>query len=411
MKLRMVQSAVRLSALALAAALGPSLPACSEDEGTAPTVGSEGGQAHASGGSPPAMGGVSAPGGNGGSSTLPSGGGVASGGQSTAAPAVRFVGRVDQSDPAGPRFAWSGAGVVARFSGTSVGVKLSGGQEFTVVLDGMERPKIAPGSGTTEIANGLSAGEHTIELYRRTEASLGESQFLGFELGGGQLLSAPAPANRRLEVVGDSITCGYGNEGANMDCPFTPGTENHYLSYAAIAARKLGAELHTVAWSGKGLICNYGDDANSCTDPLPAYYDRSLPARAESRFDFSQFQPDVVVVNLGTNDFSTDSDPEPADFEAAYLAFLARLRALHADAFLLLTIGPMLSGAELANVRQYITNVVRSRNDAGDHKVKSFEFEPQLASDGYGCDWHPSRATHEKMALTLETVLKSTLDW
>ena len=102
---------------------------------------------------------------------------------------------------------------------------------------------------TTPIAQGLAAGTHVVELYRRTEASQGEAQFLGFDFGSGKLLSPPAAKARRIELVGDSISCGYGDEGANQSCPFTADTENHYLSYGALAARAVDAELITVAWS------------------------------------------------------------------------------------------------------------------------------------------------------------------
>src|SRR5262245_37584358 len=129
-------------------------------------------------------------------------------------PGVRYVGRVDTSDPSGGRFAWSGSGVIARFSGTSLGVRFLGYQQYTVLIDGVLGPKLMSiGGGSVSLATGLAAGPHTVEIYRRTEANQGEAQFLGFDLAGGELLAAPAPRDRRLEVIGDSITCGYGNEG------------------------------------------------------------------------------------------------------------------------------------------------------------------------------------------------------
>jgi lysophospholipase L1-like esterase len=208
--------------------------------------------------------------------------------------------------------------------------------------------------------------------------------------------------------VGDSITCGYGIEGPDMNCGFTPQTENHYLTYAALTARALDAEVSTVAWSGKGVVCNYGDDASSCMNPLPSYYERTLPNRADSAWDFSRFQPDAVVVNLGTNDFSTDDDPTQAEFQAAYLALLQTIRGKYPNARIVCTNGPMLSGTDLTTVRSYIQSVVET---LADPKVQSLEIPAQDGSDGYGCDWHPSQARHEKMAELLTTALKSALGW
>lgn len=337
-----------------------------------------------------------------------SGGGPSAGSDGgPSVPAVHYVGRVDTSDPNTARFAWSGTGAIVRFTGSAASVELRGGQEYSVVIDGTVQPKLVATDGKNTLAQGLSPGEHIVELYRRTEASQGESEIRGFDFGGGQLL-APNRAVRRLEFIGDSITCGYGNEGASASCGFTPQTENHYLSYAAITARNLQAELSTVAWSGKGVVCNYGDDANSCTDPLPTYYDRILPNRADSVWDFSRFQPDAVVINLGTNDLSTNTDPDQATFESGYKAFLVRVRHAYPTARILCTNGPMLSGTDLSNVRRYIGDVVK---DLADPNVSTFEIPTQDGSDGYGCDSHPSLERHKKMATVVTAALKAALGW
>jgi lysophospholipase L1-like esterase len=235
--------------------------------------------------------------------------------------------------------------------------------------------------------------------------------FLGFDFGGGTLLAPPPAPERRLEIVGDSITCGYGNEGADENCTFSPETENHYLSYGAIAARNLGAELNTIAWSGKGVVCNYGDEAASCTNPLPTYYDRTLPKNAGSRWDFSAFQPDAVIINLGTNDFSTNDDPTRSEFEQGYQSFLQHIRSKNPDAFILCTNGPMLTGTDLSTARTYIETVVKALNDAGDARIGTFRMDPQDRENGLGCDWHPSLTTHEIMAAELELALKAALGW
>ena len=62
-----------------------------------------------------------------------------SGGPPSGEPAVRFVGRVDATDASNVRFAWSGTGIVARFSGTSLAARLGGGQQYHVHRVRLER--------------------------------------------------------------------------------------------------------------------------------------------------------------------------------------------------------------------------------------------------------------------------------
>jgi hypothetical protein len=320
------------------------------------------------------------------------------------APAVRFVGRIDRADPKGPRFAWSGSGFVAAFEGTSVGVKLSGGQQYTVVLDGVVKSKLLPASTTTTmIAAGLPGGRHVVEVYRRTEAEWGESQFLGLDLGAGALLPPPAAPARRIEVIGDSISTGFGDEGTDP-CPYTIDTENHYVTWGAVAARAVGAELVTTAWEGKGLVCNVGD--GPCTMPFPTYYDRTLPMRADSTWDFNSWQPHVVVINLGTNDFSTAVDPTPTQFSDGYVAFLRHIRGNYRDALILLTCGPVLGTSELQKVKDGIATAIAA---LGDPRIKSFDLAIQ--SGPTGCAGHPNVSTHQKMAETLVAELKKDLAW
>jgi len=62
--------------------------------------------------------------------------------------------------------------------------------------------------------------------------------------------------NVTIVAFGDSITAGYGLDGANASCSVSQDNSNHYLTYGAVAARALSAELHAIAWSGIGMYRN-----------------------------------------------------------------------------------------------------------------------------------------------------------
>jgi lysophospholipase L1-like esterase len=318
-------------------------------------------------------------------------------------PAVHYVGRYDDSDPMRVRMGWSGVGAVFRFHGTDAGVRLDdNGRYFTVVVDGQVQATLAtsPGEQTYPLAVGLPLGEHTVELYRRTEGSFGPTTFLGVELDGE--LMAPPPVQRRIEIVGDSITCGYGNEGVSP-CSFSAETENHYLTYGAIAARTLGAELSTVAWSGKGVVNNFDMDV---FEPLPQIYDRVVATDAAA-WGFA-WQPDVVVINLGTNDFSTGGDPPEEVFVPAYVAFLGHLRDVYPGAFIL-PVAPTLFGDEAILVAGYLQSAVDQRHAMGDLDVAFADVN--VPWNGSGCDGHPNLEAHAGMAERLVQALQAHLGW
>jgi hypothetical protein len=62
------------------------------------------------------------------------------------------------------------------------------------------------------------------------------------------------PAKRKIEFIGDSDTCAFGNEGKASSAKNLFGLkgrmENAYNGYACVAARMLNAEAHVLAWSG-----------------------------------------------------------------------------------------------------------------------------------------------------------------
>jgi lysophospholipase L1-like esterase len=336
-------------------------------------------------------------------------------------PDYHYVGRFEQTSKSA-RFAWSGSSISARVRATTVSAELGEsaiGNYFYVVVDGKPRPEkliTKPGRREYVLASGLPAGEHQITLHRLTEAWLGETEFFGFKLdAAGKFLSYGQRPTRRIEVIGDSISAGYGNEGTDKDCPFTPAQQNHYLTYAAIAARRLQADLVTVAWSGKGVFNNRGSTTDFETMPL--LWQRTLPERSDSKWSFTSPEPHAVVINLGTNDLA-EQNPDWTPYAAAYLKFLGEVRARYASADVFCALGPMLSDGKpedprhaLSSARAGIQSALSERRRAGDQKLHFLEFPEQNAQVGYGCDWHPNLEQHRLMAALLEAELKAKLGW
>jgi len=385
--------------------------------GTTAAGGAGGGSLVGAGGNPGATTTSGAGGGGTGGATPDGGAGgsrPADGGAGTVAAGVRWVGRVDTSDSAGPRFGWTGTGFVARFSGTSVGVNLKNDNAyfFQPVIDGVKgtRYQATQGTAAQQIATGLASGPHTLELYREIEASYGVSQFLGITEG---TLMAPPPAPGRLiEFVGDSITAGYGNlgnephpNGTNpTPCHFTYNTESAYMSFGAVTARALNADASMIAASGWGVYRSLSGDTNQV---LPKVYANTLGYSAPPTWDFG-VKPDVVVIDLGTNDFGP-GDPG-AMYTTALGAFVDTIRSKYPSAWIFCALGTMLANPQHDQAKAYIQSVVTSHgSDAG--KVAFVDMGIQNVAIGTGCDFHPNAAEDQRMADVLVPAIKQKLGW
>jgi lysophospholipase L1-like esterase len=342
-------------------------------------------------------------------------------------PYVQYTGRVDYSR-AFPRFAHAGSALRVRFEGRGLSVHLKeqsyGGPKrtdyFNVLID--NRPPVRleapPGEQVHILAERLRQGVHTIELYKRTEGRVGITEILGVEVQG-MILEPPPRPERRMEVIGDSITCSYGNEvripappDGNPSTDFNAINQNFYNSYAAVAARQVGAELHNVCYSAWGL---YRDMDADTSHTLPSIYDRALPEDSTSRWDLKSYVPHVVVINLGTNDFFHQPLPTQEEFIGAYERFILRLRGLYPGVHVVCMTGPSLSdyfprGARaLSTMRGYMEELVRRRRAQGDERV--YHIEVAADEEVYGEDWHPTRETHEKMGNELAFLLREKLGW
>jgi len=347
-------------------------------------------------------------------------------------PAVRFVGRFDTRDATGPRCGWPGCRVIANFDGTSISVRLNeqerpdGPSEWDVAIDGQWRPKLALqlGDHTYDLASGLPAGAHRVELYKRTESQTGVTQFLGFDFHGGALMAPPKRATRRIEVVGDSESSGYGFAGAvsGGDCGGTAWlapNQDFRSAWAARLGEKLGAELEGTVFSGKGFYFNaWRPD----TETMDVLYPRANPEDPTSTFDYATLVPDVVIVAIGGNDYNLgqpeDTGPAPLDgFTAKARAFTARLRGAYPRAHIFLVAYAMLSDDDppgrlkrtsVVTAYQTVTN---EHAAAGDARV--YFLAPPIASGDEltACDGHGGPEYHERIATFMAAAVSARTGW
>lgn len=258
----------------------------------------------------------------------------------------------------------------------------------------------------------------TVRVMKFSEAAFGYAGFTSLELEGDLLSSPESPATEsqlKLEFIGDSITCGYGIEGVWEKDTFTTQQERPDKAYAFLTAKALGAQVQLCSWSGIGLISNYVDpetimlpDTHWLMQANWPYTDKSLSLRLGIEpevWDGAGYEPDIVVIHLGTNDISWVRGMEERRLE--YTAQLRQLiEAVHRRsprAKICCCLGIM--GEQLNASVEEAVNLFKK--DFPNVAAKAVLFTQQLEEDGIAADWHPSAVTHKKAAELLAEALRT----
>lgn len=337
----------------------------------------------------------------GGQSGTSSGGAPGAGGGDGGTPFVRVVGRTLVNGDA-TRFGWPGVAFHARFSGTQAAIQLSDGSNqnaFEVSIDGAAPKKFRTSAGETSypLATGLTSGNHEVLVWRCSEVfDSGPTDFIAIgDFGNGGALLAPPPAvERRIEVIGDSISVGAGLEGGAASCAADKFSTDNYYAYGSVAARAVKADVVTIAYSGIGVYRSYGGATT-----MPQRYDGAVPDNP-APWDFAKYQPQVVVINLGTNDFDAGDPGQP--FVDAYVNFVKHVRSKYAGAYFILI-------AMYGDLEAEVSDVATNLEKGGDSRVEVLKFDS--VQNEQGCAEHPDAAAQLAMGAVLATRLKAVMGW
>lgn len=316
---------------------------------------------------------------------------------------IRFIGRFDAIQAGQYRFTWPGSAIEFRFNGTQAKIKLASTRRvrFEVDVDGVKKNLwVESGESVYSLATDLKPGTHQIRLTRIIESFEIVTRIIGEPIVD-KLLSAPAEPTKKLLVVGDSITAGYGVEGESKECHYAMETSNQQLSYAAVAAKNLGADLHAIAWSGIGAWRSYAEKTPVNPNILTRYQ-RTLADDPNSVWDASSYNPDAILINIGTNDYWEGSVGD--EYRQEMNNLISRIKQDYSDKRIYLIISPMLYGVARDSQQSVLKSFVSAQ-------IKLLDLGKIEAADGYGCDYHPNKITNNRMAKMLENQLKMDLKW
>jgi len=316
---------------------------------------------------------------------------------------IQYTGRCDFSNPKAVRFEWTGVYIKASFEATSVGVRLDdGANSFSVYIDGQLRTVLVTtgGSQTYTVATGLAAGTHTLLLAKRTESYGNIVTFRGLELSdGGQLVASAPRSGRRIQFIGDSFTSGAYDESDGVTCDDRQYT-NSYLAFAAYAACSLQADYHLLSRGGIGLVRNYGSPNTTDPNAYPSLYGRLFPSQSQA-FDSASWVPQLVVICLGLNDFTSQPNPSATEWKGGLLTLINRVRVAAPGA------GIMCVGERFDPQITYTREVVLAERTAGRTDVYYCNF---TNTGTYVCD-HPHVSEQHRIAGVLVRAVTQFLGW
>ena len=296
---------------------------------------------------------------------------------------------------------------------------------------------------STEAANGEEIPVRNIKILRDTPAMAGDASTTVqieaiYSDGSFEKIEEP---KLKLEFIGDSITSGEGCMGPTSEMNWNSACFDVIDHYAFMAARELSADYQLFSQSGWGFCWSwYGNPAEN----MPAHYDKvcSLVPKGKleklGAFEENEaagFEPDVIIVNLGTNDIGAFSDAAHDNARAmnfdnthSYTAdkkinerdretlhngavsFLSHLREKHPKAKLIWAYGMLLAddSEELTDemsglLEGAVSSYAKDSNDDNAFYLRL----PLTEEDGFGARFHPGHKSHENTAKCIADFIRS----
>lgn len=329
----------------------------------------------------------------------------------------------------------SGTGVEFSFSGMSLVVSIEGA---VVALDEAQRenaPRVAIYLDDERIVDdlitqkemkyvvfdGTKERKGIVKIIKLSESPMSVMGIKPLEIGDMDWIQPTENKEHFIEIIGDSITCGYGVDDEDCMHHFKTETEDCTKSYSLKTAAKLNVDVSLVSASGYGIISGYTDhpENKNVAEVLPPYYEslgysRDLFAETvvphSLTWNFAgERQPDLVIVNLGTNDdsYCQDDEEKQKDYRTNYIEFLKVIRKNNKNAKILCVLGLM--GARLFPV---ICNAVEMyTQETADTNISTLLLPEQNPEEGYAADYHPIEKAHEKASRVLVQGIRELMKW
>ncbi|MCQ2959015.1 MAG: GDSL-type esterase/lipase family protein [Bacteroidales bacterium] len=327
---------------------------------------------------------------------------------------IHYEGRIS-IDESSVSYLYPGTSFTVDFTGTSLNAKFNGVEAYYwIEIDDQEPFKICSskklnliskesGVSTYWLAKDLKFGTHTARVTLCSEGIYKNPVFYGFEIDEQAELSKPAEKSIKFEFIGNSITCGYGTEVTDRS-EFRDSVSNFCHTYSYATAKAFNAEIMVVARSGIGIYRNYGNaDHAEGYGSMPDNYEK-LWLQSSKKWDFSKYTPDVVFINLGTNDTWEMETFDSTKYDNSFRGLLDKVFSHYPNAKAVLLTGSMMNATAQKAVKQILNKIQTDYNTLRPESIYRYDF---TATAGTGADWHPCAAQQAKMAEKLIKYLEN----
>lgn len=247
---------------------------------------------------------------------------------------------------------------------------------------------------------------------------LSESMYSFFAVGditvrGKRPIAPTAPKRLKLEFIGDSITSGFGIDEPNKNGAFSTATENFSKTYAYMSSSDLNADYSAVSYAGYGVLSGFSNAGEKSDAVFFDKYDRAIDIKSfggensKAEWSFEFFVPDIVVINLGTNDASYCRTTERRmRFVGEYKRLLSLVREKNPEAYILCVLGDMNN-----SLYPYIEQAAQEHSlESGDSRLECTKINFNIAQNGSVITGHPNEKANRSAADDLTAKIREIVE-
>lgn len=336
---------------------------------------------------------------------------------------VKWLGRTTYDDNLGLNLIFhSGSSFEVKVKGSQVTCELyatkynnaSARPYYVYMIDGNYETRVRAGLSeqyTTLTVDLPNDGKvHTFTLYKSSESTDSHMGLKSLSTDG-TFIQGVEFRERKIEFIAASSSTGYGNlttssvskTSENSDC---------MQAFSYYTASALNADMSIYSASGWGVKFSAWTSPNSLNAfDAYKYVDFSYYMKGEDKkWDITQFTPDVIVINFGTNDWSyikqgKDANEKEQRMEAfinQYVDFLAYLHNIYPNCKIIMMYG-LMGEKDIYAASETIYEKAKV-NDPGLAIIK-------VVGDAKGSNSHPSVASHKKVSEDLVAKIKQEMGW